>query len=160
MLAPLKLVDPTEVAAYNNEPERKERRASFDGHRGVGEAHSLGARSDLLDRLLARDVGDADAFQGCAAGDVEQQGRLAHPGIAAQQDRRAGYHPAPADAVELAEDRHPRVVEHEVETAAGLHDELIGEGGRPRLGAEALCAYLASLGGTELAERVAAFRAV
>jgi uncharacterized circularly permuted ATP-grasp superfamily protein len=38
----------------------------------------------------------------------------------------------------------------------GLHDELIGASGRPRPGAEALCAYLASLGDTALGERVAA----
>ena len=37
----------------------------------------------------------------------------------------------------------------------GLHDELIGAAGRPRPGAEALCAYLASLGEEALSGRVA-----
>jgi uncharacterized circularly permuted ATP-grasp superfamily protein len=39
--------------------------------------------------------------------------------------------------------------------AAGVHDELIAEDGRPRPGAEALCAYLASLDDKSLSERVA-----
>jgi uncharacterized circularly permuted ATP-grasp superfamily protein len=38
----------------------------------------------------------------------------------------------------------------------GVHDELIGGPGQPRPGAEALCAYLASLDDAALSERVSA----
>src|SRR5207237_2081037 len=72
------------------------------------DAETLGAQADLIDGLLAGDVGRDRRPSGrllAARGDrrcrLEEQCRLADPGIAADQDRRAGHEPAAADPVEL-----------------------------------------------------------
>ena len=65
----------------------------------------LGAGADLLDRLLAGDVGAARAAPGRLGADLQQQGRFADARIAGQQDRRAGHDAAAADPVELLEPR-------------------------------------------------------
>ncbi len=69
----------------------------------VGHAHAVGARADLLDGLLAGDIGAASATTRRLAADLQQKGGLADPGVAAQQDRRAGHDAAAADAVELGD---------------------------------------------------------
>ena len=73
-----------------------------------GDAETLRAQANLIDGLLAGDVGGNRGLPGrllAGRGDrccrLEQQSRLADPGIAADQDRRTGYEPAAADAVEL-----------------------------------------------------------
>ena len=70
-------------------------------HGRVGQAHALGAGADLLDGLLAGDVGAGRPAQRRLGADLQQQGRLADPRIAGQQDGRAGHDAAAADPVEL-----------------------------------------------------------
>ena len=60
---------------------------------------SAGARrahAHLVDRLLGADIEDAHPVRRGAGGDLEQQRRLADPGFAAEQDRRAGTMPPPS----------------------------------------------------------------
>ena len=73
-------------------------------HRRGLQSHAFCAGANLLDRLLARDVGHLSPAQGRLGGDLKQQGGLAHAGIAAQQQGRTGHHAAAADPVELG---HP-----------------------------------------------------
>ena len=72
------------------------------------DAEPLGAQADLVDRLLAGDIGGARLAaaavrRGDRGGGLQQQGRFADAGIAADQDRRARHQPAAADAVELGD---------------------------------------------------------
>ena len=69
--------------------------------RGLFKAHTLRPGADLLDRLLAGDIGDPPSCEGCPPGYVEQQGRFADAGVAAEQQGRSRHHPAAADTVEL-----------------------------------------------------------
>ena len=70
--------------------------------RAACDPEPLGAQPDLVDRLLAGYVGRRAA---AACGErrrcLQQQGRLADAGIAADQQRRADHQAAAADAVEL-----------------------------------------------------------
>jgi len=61
----------------------------------------VGAGADLLNGLLAGNIGAAGAAQGRLADHLHQQGGLAHAGIAADQQGRARHHTAAADPVEL-----------------------------------------------------------
>ena len=72
-------------------------------HRGVGQAHAGGAAAHLFDSFLAGDVGAFDAAQGRLGDHLQHQGRLAHAGIAADQDGAAGDHAAATDPVELVD---------------------------------------------------------
>jgi hypothetical protein len=75
-------------------------------HRALGDTKALGAQPNLIDRLLAGDVGGTRrrclglprGRRHCRRG-LEQQGRFADPRIPAHQDRRARDKPAAADAV-------------------------------------------------------------
>jgi hypothetical protein len=64
------------------------------------EAQTARPQAELRDRFLAGDV-ERLAAAGEAGGDLHQQGRLADPGIAADQHGGAGYEPAAQYAVEL-----------------------------------------------------------
>jgi hypothetical protein len=72
-------------------------------HRPVGDTEPLGAQPHLIDRLLAGDVGSGAARAGECGGDLQQEGRFADPGVAADQDRRAGYETTAAHPVDLAD---------------------------------------------------------
>src|SRR5205814_1449460 len=69
----------------------------------VGDPEPLGAQPDLVDRFFAGDVGRRAAARGEGGGRLQQQGRFADPGIAADEDRRAGNQAAAADPVELGD---------------------------------------------------------
>src|SRR6266550_1112992 len=71
--------------------------------RAVGDPEPLGAQPDLVDRFFAGDVGRRAAARGEGGGRLQQQGRFADPGIAADEDRRAGNQAAAADPVELGD---------------------------------------------------------
>ena len=75
--------------------------AIWPAFRWTGAGSPSGPGANLFDRLLARDVGHPCALQRRPSGDVEQKGRFADAGVAAQQDRRARHHAAAADPVEL-----------------------------------------------------------
>ena len=72
---------------------------------GAGEAESFRAQPHLRHRFLARDVDGALAVAGEGGRDLDQQGRLADPGIAAQQQHRAAHQAAAGDAIEFREAR-------------------------------------------------------
>ena len=80
-----------------------QRRGRGQRHIGLGQTHAAGARADLFDRLLTRQIGDLGPLQRRAAADLEQQGRLADAGVPADQQGRAGHQPTTADTVELAD---------------------------------------------------------
>ena len=69
----------------------------------VGAAGALGAQPDLARRLLARQVERAATGLRPAVHDLEQQRRLADPGIAGQQRHRAGDEAAAEHPVELTD---------------------------------------------------------
>jgi hypothetical protein len=83
------------------------RRRQLDRRARDGEA--LGTHAHLVDRLLARNIEAAQRLArfGAACGeggdDLQQQGRFADAGIAADQQGRAGDEAAAADAVELGD---------------------------------------------------------
>jgi hypothetical protein len=82
---------------------------------------AFGTEPDLVDGFFCADVEDALA-RGCGSGgDLEQQGRLADAGLAAQQDRGTRHHAAAEDAVELADAGLP-----------ALHGGAAGFGDRSR----------------------------
>ena len=70
-------------------------------HRRFLNAEAPGAQADLRRRFFAGDIGDACAALGEAGSDLKQERRLADPGIAADQERRAGHQSAAAGAVEF-----------------------------------------------------------
>ncbi len=80
-----------------------QRRLGRELHRTLGQAHAVGPGADLLDRLLARDVGAGRAALGRRRAGLQQEGRLAHARVAGEQDGRARHQAAAADAVELLE---------------------------------------------------------
>ena len=73
----------------------------FDGR--LGEAEPIGAQAHLVHRFLARDVDDPLAAQGQRRAGLDQQGRLADAGLAAEQQDRAGDEAAARDAVEFVD---------------------------------------------------------
>ena len=72
-------------------------------HRRVREAQPLGAQADLVDGFLARDVGAGRILFGERGRHLQQQGRLADAGIAADQQRRSDDEAAAADTIELGD---------------------------------------------------------
>ena len=80
--------------------------ADVDGsgkpHRCAGEAEPGGAHADLLQSLLARDVGDPPAAPRKRRGGLEEQGGLADAGVAREQDGRARHEAAAHNPVDLA----------------------------------------------------------
>ena len=72
-------------------------------HIAVADAEPLGAKPDLRHRLFARDVDDALAMLGHLRRRLEQQRRLADPGIAADQNRRAHHETAAEHAIQFVE---------------------------------------------------------
>src|SRR6185436_1559222 len=64
---------------------------------------ALGTQPHLIDRLFARDVGAGGVLLGERRRHLQQQGRLADAGVAADQQRRAHHQPAAAHAVEFAD---------------------------------------------------------
>ena len=90
------------------------------------EAEARRAEPDLAGRFLARGVqhvGGAARGADQPGGRLEQQRRLADPGLAPEQDQRAGHQSPAQDAVELADpDARPRQV--------GVGD--VGQSGRGR----------------------------
>ncbi|MNS78557.1 hypothetical protein D3C72_1121750 [compost metagenome] len=93
--------DDVELVALQRRQDFAQRRGRGQRHGGVGHAHAFGAGADLFNGFFARDIGDAGAVARRLGRDLQQQGRLAHAGVAAQQDGRARHHAAAADAVEL-----------------------------------------------------------
>ena len=78
-------------------------------HRRRAEPEPARAQPNLVGRLLAGNIGDRKALRGDPRGGLEQQGRLADAGIAADQGRRAGDQAAAERAVELGDaGRDPR----------------------------------------------------
>ena len=73
------------------------------------DAEPLRAQLELLDRFLARDIEDRSVGGGHLAGQLQEQRRLADPGIATHQYQRAGHDSAAQDLVELAH-RQPEPV--------------------------------------------------
>ena len=69
------------------------------------EAHAGGAHAHLVDRLLARDVGHARAA-GEASDELQEEGRLADAGVAADEHGRGRHEAAARDAVELDDAAH------------------------------------------------------
>jgi ornithine cyclodeaminase len=67
------------------------------------ETESARAKTDLRAGFLARRVEDAASACRDARRGLEEQGGLADPGLAAEQDERSRDQPAPEDAVELGE---------------------------------------------------------
>ncbi len=74
-------------------------------HLVVRASGALGPQPDLPGRLLAGQVQRAAADSGPAVRDLEQQRRLADPGIAGQQGHRAGDQAAAEHAVQFADRR-------------------------------------------------------
>ena len=73
-------------------------------HRRLAEPEPDRAQPHLLGRFLARDIDDAAGPSSASRRrDLEQQGRLADAGIAADQHRRARHDPAADRAVELGD---------------------------------------------------------
>ena len=66
-------------------------------------ADPIGAQPDLAGGLLTGDVQRASAGLRPAVGDLEQQRRLTHAGIAGQQRHRAGHHTAAEHPVEFVD---------------------------------------------------------
>ena len=75
----------------------------------VDTAGAVGAQPHLGRGLLAGDVEGALAGAGGLGGHLQQQGALAHAGLAGQQDRRARHQSAAQHAVELG---HPAGAGH------------------------------------------------
>ena len=74
----------------------------------VGEGSgAFGAQAHLARGLFGADVEHARARAGGSGCDLEQQGRLADAGLAAQQDRGTGDDAAAEHAVELADAGRP-----------------------------------------------------
>ncbi len=78
-------------------------RLGGERYRRITQAEPFGAEPNLADRLFARHVDDASAGIRHRSGDLDQDGRLADAGIAADQDRRARDEAAADDTVELAD---------------------------------------------------------
>ncbi len=72
-------------------------------HRRVLEAQARGAHADLVHGLFARNIGARRARLGERPRDLEQQGRFADAGVAADEEGRAGHEAAAGDAVELGD---------------------------------------------------------
>ncbi len=66
------------------------------------QAKARGPHRHLLQRLLAGDIEGLHPLRQTAHG-LQQQGRLARPRVATDQDRRARHHPAPQNPIQLLE---------------------------------------------------------
>src|SRR4029079_12001618 len=100
------------------------------------EPDPLAPRLDLLLRRLAGDVEDGPALPSEQVRDLEEQRALADPGLAADEDHRAGDDAAPEHAAELPDSRgNARRVRgvHEV-VRLGLRARLREGGGGAALG--------------------------
>ncbi len=75
--------------------------------RRIAQAQPLGAEAYLADRLFARHVDDAASGARHRGGDLDQDGRLADAGVAADEDRGAGHEAAADHPVELADAGEP-----------------------------------------------------
>ncbi len=71
--------------------------------RGVGDAEAAGAQADLIDRLFAGDVKHPAAGTGEAGRGLQQQGRFADAGVAADQDDRGWDEAAAENAVQFGD---------------------------------------------------------
>ena len=71
--------------------------------RRVAQAQPLGAQTHLRDRFFAGDVDGAVAGARERGGSLDQQGRFADAGIAADQQHRAAHEAAAGDAVEFGD---------------------------------------------------------
>jgi hypothetical protein len=113
-----------------------EARLRHEEEAGARDSQALAAHLDLLLRFLAGDVEDGAPLTAEEVRDLQQQRALADPGLAADEDHRAGHDPAPEHAVELADPggdaRRVRGV-HEV-VGLGLRARLREGGGRAALG--------------------------
>ncbi len=69
-----------------------------------GQAQTAGTHGHLLQRLLAGDIQGLHTLRQPAHG-LQQQGRLARPGIAADQDGRTGHYTAAKHPIQLLEAR-------------------------------------------------------
>ncbi len=79
------------------------RRGGGEPHRRRAKAEAAGAQTHLVGRLLAGNVGDGAPGRGDPCRGLEQQGRLADAGIAADQGRRPCDEPAAHGPVKLLE---------------------------------------------------------
>ena len=71
--------------------------------RRVGDAETPGAQAGLLDGFLAGDVEHPPSGACQAGGRLQQQGGLADPRIAADQDRRGRHQPAAQHAIQFGD---------------------------------------------------------
>ena len=105
LVAPQRLdgIDHDEIKGVGLQPVDHGAQARLGGQLdgGVGEAHALGAGADLLDRLLAGDVGDLRPMQRGLGADLQKKRRLSNARVARQQHGRAWHHAAAAHPVEL-----------------------------------------------------------
>ena len=91
------------LAVLHGGEDVADRSRGGEPHRGAAEAEANGAQPHLLGRFLAGDVDHPVTFAREARSDLEQQGRFADAGIAADQHRRPGDDPAADRPVELGE---------------------------------------------------------
>ena len=82
-----------------------EARFSEQKQRRIAHAKPLAARLDLVLRFLAGAVQHRSDRPRHVGGSLQQQRGLADPGLAAQQDQRAGHDAAAEDAIELVDAR-------------------------------------------------------
>src|SRR5262245_20191376 len=85
--------------------DRLARREAFDrvARRAAEQPERGGPQPDLGGGLFARGVQDVRACRARdARRDLEEQGGLADPGLAADEDERPGHEAATEDAIELA----------------------------------------------------------
>ncbi len=98
-------VDDGEGRALGLEGGQDVAKVRFGGElqRGLFESEAGGAEADLGGGLLARDVDGGGAAAGEGGGGLEEEGRLADAGIAADEDRRSRHEAAAERAVELGD---------------------------------------------------------
>ncbi len=98
-------------------------------------ADAVGAQPDLAGGLLTGDIQRAPARLRPAMGDLEQQRRLAHAGIARQQRDRTGHHAAPEHPVEFADARRAVLADVRLDGADRNGSRTEAEPGRATAGA-------------------------
>ncbi len=82
-----------------------ERCLGAEAHRRIGQPEPLRAHLHLRRRLFAREVKRLQPRSREGGGGLQEQGRFADAGVAADQDRRGRHQPAAQDPVELVQPR-------------------------------------------------------
>ncbi len=98
------------------------RRGGRKLHRRLPQPHPPRAQPHLIGRFLARDIGHMQPGQRHLRRSLEQQGRLADTGIAADQGRRRRDQPAAERAIELGNARREPGRQRHVGIEPGEHD--------------------------------------